>query len=211
MTMDAISLSLKMRRLAIWLDRHCQPDSLVRSQSGDCYLTIDPSRQGDIASFNFNRVYLCGRDAGVDATSVARWIDLFGQHGVKKFFVWLSPGPDMAVMRGWLEAGGLSRVPWVRYPTLSRDGSTPASFNTDLDIREVTAEEIAAARDQLGSALWPGYVLSAGKAGFFHYMAFDGARPVATAALAVMDDMAYLLSAATHETARKGGAQQALI
>jgi ribosomal protein S18 acetylase RimI-like enzyme len=42
-------------------------------------------------------------------------------------------------------------------------------------------------------------------------MAFDGARPVATAALAVQDDMAYLLSAATREGDRGRGAQQALI
>jgi hypothetical protein len=166
--MDAISLSLKLKRLAIWLDEHCQPDSLLRRRFGEAYLTDDPSRQGEVASFNFNRVYLWGHEAGVDQASVARWIDLFTQHGVKKFFVWLSPGPDMATVRGWLQARGLVRVPYVRYPTLLRDNAGPVPFRTDLDIREVTAEEIAAAREPLGSALWPGYVLSAGKAGFFH-------------------------------------------
>ena len=210
--MDAQSLSTKMQRLAVWLDDNCQPESLARRQSGDGYLTIDPSRQGDIASANFNRVYLCGREQGVEEDSVGRWIDLFQQHGVKKFFVWLSPGPDMHTVRGWLEAGGFSRVPWVRYPTLLHERSAPAApFKTDLDLREVTAAEIAAARDQLGSTLWPGYVLSAGKPGFFHYMAFDGARPVASAALAAFEDMAYLLSASTAEPDRKRGAQQALI
>jgi hypothetical protein len=117
----------------------------------------------------------------------------------------------MATVRGWLESGGLSRVPHVRYPTLLRDGDTPTQFRTDLEIREVTVEEIAAAREALGEALWPGYLRSAGKAGFFHYMAFDGVRPVATAALAVFEDMAYLLSAATREADRQRGAQQALI
>jgi hypothetical protein len=214
--LDQIALSLRMKRLTQWLDEHCQPDTLARRHFdgpplGNCYLTIDATRQGELASFNFNRVYLCGREAGADAASVARWIDLFTQHGVRKFFVWVSPGPDMETARGWLEAGGLTRVPWVRYPTLLRRRDAPLSFKTDLDIREVTPDEIAAARDQLGSALWPGYVLSAGKDGFFHYMAFDGARPVASAALAVMEDMAYLLSASTAEADRKRGAQQALI
>jgi hypothetical protein len=209
--MDAIGLSRNMQRLTIWLEDNCQPKSLIRRQSAGGYLLIDPSRQGDIASYNYNRVLLCGREDGLEAASVARWIDLFEQHGVTKFFVWLSPGPDMATVRGWLEAHGLSRVPYVRYPTLLRDGNAPAPFRSDLEIREVTADEIAAARKTLGETMWPGYVRSAGKDGFFHYMAFDGARPVATAGLAVFDGMAYLLSASTTEADRKRGAQQALI
>jgi GNAT superfamily N-acetyltransferase len=130
---------------------------------------------------------------------------------VKKFFVWLSPGPDMETVRGWLEARGLSRRPYVRYPTLLRDGKAPAPFKTDLEIREVTSDEIAAARAALGETMWPGYLRSAGRDGFLHYMAFDGTRPVATAALAVFEGMAYLLSASTGEADRKRGAQQALI
>jgi hypothetical protein len=84
-------------------------------------------------------------------------------------------------------------------------------FRTDLSIREVTPDEIAAAREPLGKALWAEYVRSAGREGFFHYMAFDGARPVAIASLAVFEDMAYLLSASTNEADRGRGAQQALI
>jgi hypothetical protein len=214
--MDAISLAQKMRRLEIWLGDGCQPDSLIRYQFyappfGHCYLTIDPARQGDTASGNYNRVHLCGREAGLEEASVAHWSQLFTQHGVKRFFVWLSPGPDMETMRDWLEAAGLSRVPWVRYPTLVRDGNAPVQFRTDLSIREVTPDEIAAAREPLGKALWEEYVRSAGKEGFSHYMAFDGKRPVAIGSLAVFEDMAYLLSASTNEADRGRGAQQALI
>jgi hypothetical protein len=209
--MDAIGLSRRMQRLTIWLEDNCQPEGLIRRQSGDGYLIIDPSRQGDIASHNYNRVLLCGRADGMEAASVARWIDLFTEHGVKKFFVWFSPGPDMETVRGWLEAHGLSRRRYVRYPTLLRDGNAPAPFKTDLEIREVTSDEIAAARETLGETMWPGYLRSAGKDGFFHYMAFDGTRPVATATLAVFEGMAYLLSASTGEADRKRGAQQALI
>lgn len=209
--MDANSLSMKMKRLGIWLDDNCQPESFVRRPSNGGYLVIDPLRQSEIASFNDNRVSLCGCEAGLDQASVVRWIELFKEHGVRKFFVWLSPGPGMATMRGWLEAAGLARVPHVRYPTLLRDVGAPASFRTDLDIREVTPPEIAAARETLGDTLWPEYVRSAGREGFFHYMAFDGARPVAVASLAVFEDMAYLLSASTAEADRGRGAQQALI
>jgi hypothetical protein len=209
--MDALSLARKMQRLTWWLDENCQPESLVRQRFGEGFLTIDPQRQGDLASFNFNRIYLCGRENGMEAASVAQWIDLFTAYGVKKFFVWLSLGPEMEAVRGWLDGRGLRRVPYVRYPTLLRDSDAPVPFRTDLEIREVTPEDVTAAHEALGEALWPGYLRSAGKQGFFHYMAFDDRRPVATAALAVHDDLAYLLSAATSEADRKRGAQQALI
>ena len=66
-------------------------------------------------------------------------------------------------------------------------------------------------RALMGETLWPEYARSAGKDGFFHYMAFDGGRPVAIAALCMFEDIGYLMTAATAEGDRKRGAQQALI
>jgi hypothetical protein len=214
--MDEIGLSLKMRRLAAWLDTRCRPDSLIRRQFhgapfGGCYVTVDPGHQAPYASANLNRVYLCGAEAGIDSGSVRRLIDLFSAEGVTRFFVWLSPGPDMDLARGWLEQSGLSRVRRTGYPTLYRDGPAPAPFKTDLEIRQVGADDIAAAGEQLGETLWPEFARSAGQAGFFHYMAFDGARPVAIAALCMFEYIGYLMAAATVESHRKRGAQQALI
>ena len=214
--MDEIDLSLKMRRLAAWLDGRCQPDSLIRKQFtgapfGNCYVTIDPDRQAPYASANLNRVYLCGTEAGMDFDSVARLIDLFTTQGVKRFFAWLSPGPNMDVMRRWLEGSGLSRIRRTGYPTLCRSDRSPVQFRTDLEIREVSVEEIEGTRDLLGDTLWPEYARSAGKEDFFHYMAFDDGRPVAIAALCIFEDLGYLTAAATAERHRQRGAQQALI
>jgi GNAT superfamily N-acetyltransferase len=213
---DTIDLALKLKRLAVWLDSLCQPESLLRQQFhgepfGDCYVTIDPDRQTPFASSNLNRAYLCGTEPGMTSDGVTRLIDLFVAEGVRRFFVWLSPGPDMETVRGWLEACGLSRVRRTGYPTLCRVDRTPVQFKTDLEVREVSPGEIAAARDQLGETLWPEYARSAGQEGFFHYMAFDGNRPVAIAALCVFEDLGYLMAAATIEGDRKRGAQQALI
>ena len=214
--MDKIVLSLKMKRLTAWLDSRCQPDSLIRKQfhgspCGSCYVTIDPNRQGPFASANLNRVYWCGMEAGMEFRGIGRLIDLFATDGVKRFFVWLSPGPDMDAVRGWLEGGGLSRIRRTGYPTLCRQGPAPAPFRTDLDIRQVNAADVAAARAQLGETLWPELARSVGQAGFFHYMAFDGGRPVAIAALCMFEDLGYLMAAATAESHRQRGAQQALI
>jgi GNAT superfamily N-acetyltransferase len=214
--MDKFDLSLKMKRLVQWLDSRSESHSLSRKQFhgppfGNCYVTIDPDRQGPLPSGNHNRVYLCGTEPGLESRGVARLIDLFATEGVKRFFVWLSPGPDMDTVRGWLEQSGLLRMRRTGYPTLCRTVHSPVQFRTDLEVRAVSADEIAAARDQLGETLWPEYVGTAGKPGFFHYMAFDGARPVAIAALCMFEDIGYLMAAATAESHRQRGAQQALI
>ena len=214
--MDRYDLSLKMRRLAQWVDSQRQPPSLIRKEFqgtpfGHCYLTMDVDRQTPFASTNINRVYLCGAEQGMSSAGVGRLIDLFATEVVKRFFVWLSPGPDMDQARGWLEAHGLSRIRRTGYPTLCRTGNAPVEYKTDLEVREVNADEIAQASDQLGETLWPEYTRSAGREKFFHYMAFDDKRPVAIAALCIFEDLGYLMAAATAETDRKRGAQQALI
>jgi GNAT superfamily N-acetyltransferase len=214
--MDKFALSSKLKRFIPWLDDRCESDSRVRKQFhgapfGSCYVTIDPDRQGTAASANLNRVYLCGTESGMTPEGLDHLIELFTAEGVKRFFVWLSPGPDMDRVRGWLKERGLSRVRWTGYPTLCREGHSPVQFRTDLEIREVGTAEIEAAREQLGETLWPEYARSAGTDNFFHYMAFDGKRPVAVAALCVFEDLGYLMAASTAETHRKRGAQQALI
>jgi len=214
--MDEIALSLKMKRLAMWLDRRCQGEGVVRKQFdaapfGNCCVTIDPERQGPFASGNHNRVHICGTESGLKPGGVDRLIEMFTTEGVKRFFVWLSPGPDMDIVRGWLEERGLSRIRRTGYPTLCREGRTPVPFRTDLAVREVGADEVVAARDHLGETLWPEYARSVGKESFVHYMAFDGDRPVAIAALCIFEDLGYLAMAATAESHRQRGAQQALI
>src|SRR6201996_8283319 len=153
--MDRIDLALKMKRLAAWLDPRCEPDSLARRQFdappfGRCYVTIDRNRQGRFASINMNRVHLCGAEPGLTPDGIARLIALFKSENVERFFVWLSPGPDMDTVRGWLEAHGLMRIRRTGYPTLWRRAPSPVSFKTDLAVREISIGEILAARDELG-------------------------------------------------------------
>jgi GNAT superfamily N-acetyltransferase len=182
---DTIDLARRMRRLTQWVDSRRQPPTLIRRQFrggslGNCYVTIDPDRQTPFASSNLNRVYMCGAEAGMSSSSVPHMMDLFLTERVNRFFVWLSPGPDMDTARGWLEQHGLVR-------------------------------EIAAASGHIGERQWSDDACSARGDGFFHYLAFDGDEPVAIAALCVFEDIGYLMAAATAESHRKRGAQQALI
>jgi GNAT superfamily N-acetyltransferase len=100
---------------------------------------------------------------------------------------------------------------WTRYPTLARDHLRPAAFRTELEVRKVTTREVMAARKALGDTMWGEYERSAGKTGFHHFMALDGARPVASGALAAFEGLGYLTAAATAENDRQRGAQSALI
>jgi GNAT superfamily N-acetyltransferase len=188
------------------------PEAIRRCSFGNCYVTMDPSSQAAVASFNFNRVYLCGSGGGLDAEGIQQLIGMFIEAGVQRFFAWLSPGPDMDNVRRWLADSGFERNRWVKYPTLVHDDTAaPAQVRTDLEIKEVSAAEVAAASDRLGEAMWPDYARSAGKDGCYHYMAFDGMRPVATAALYAFEDIGYLAMASTAQGDRRRGAQQALI
>lgn len=212
--MDTFDLARKMKRLTAWLDGQSRQDSVSRQfhgvPFGEAYLTIDPDHQDGTASSNFNRVHLCGAE-GMGADGAEQLIDVFAQHGVSRFFVWLSPGPDMAAAMRLLEAAGFSRNPWTGYPTLCREGAAPCQVQTTFDIRQIGPDAIARHRAALGETLWPSFAITAGKADFFHYMAFDGDRPVAIAALCRFEEIGYLMAAATKADDRQRGAQQALI
>jgi GNAT superfamily N-acetyltransferase len=214
---DTLTLALTMQRLAVWLDHACQPAGFIQKQYdgppfGRCYVSIDPSRQGPYASANWNRIHLCGAESGLRPDGIAGLIDQFRKAGVARFFAWVSPGPEMDAARTWLKAAGFAqRIKWTRYPTLYLDDLKPASFKTELKVREVRPEDIADARVQLGDTMWQEYAISAGKKDFFHFMAFDGRRPVAIGALAAFGRLGYLTAAATAEGDRQRGAQSALI
>ena len=70
--MNAVDLSLKMKRLTQWLDGQRPPARFIRKRFdgppfGNCYVTIDPDRQARFASGNMNCVYLCGAEPGMDS------------------------------------------------------------------------------------------------------------------------------------------------
>jgi GNAT superfamily N-acetyltransferase len=215
--MDDLSLALTMKRLTAWLDQGWQPAGFVARQYdgapfGRCYVSIEPNRQTQYASGNWNRVHLCGAEPGLRPEGLGRLVDAFTAAGVTRFFVWLSPGPDMETVRGWLaQAGFQPRMRWTRYPTLVRESLDPAPFRCDLIVREARVDDLAAAHAAVGDVMWGEYERSFGKDGFTHFLAFDGARPVAIAALAVFERLGYLTLATTAEGERRRGAQSALI
>jgi len=178
---------------------------------GRAEVVVDAGSTAPAASYNHNRIYLCGCEGGLTRQGLTEMADLFDDNGVSRFFVWLSPGPDLALVREWLTVLDFVKVPWTRYPTLMHGGEPASPMPCELTIREVGGDEIASACSQLGEIMMDGFAESAGRDGFHHYMAFDSGRPVAVAALVRFEEIGYLTWAATEEAHQRRGAQSALI
>lgn len=208
-------IALKLHRTRPWLEQsdlypNCTRQQFDGAPFGCAQITIDPTSTERAASFNRNRIYLCGRVGGLSYEGLVGLIDLFNAKGVKRAFVWLSPGPDMETVREWLRSLHLERVSWTRYPTLSHVQAEIAPRSA-FEIRTVDREEVSAARERFGLVTMTGFEESVGRDGFHHYMAFDAGRPIATAALVQFEDVGYLTYAHTSEPDRRRGTQSALI
>lgn len=214
--MDPVALAARLKSLNVHMDKWARADGLRQhvfdaKPFGSTYVSISPAEQGPYASANSNRIYLCGAEEGLTAEGLARIADRFRQAGVDRYFVWLSPGPRMEIVRSWLEDAGMMRRPYVRHPTLARDATMPSPAAARVEAREMAADEAKHLAEHHQGIAWPDYIRSAGAPGFHHFMAFDGGVPIATAVLYVLDDLGYLGAALTGEAFRGRGAQQALI
>jgi hypothetical protein len=88
---------------------------------------------------------------------------------------------------------------------------------TDLRIERIGREsadvfaEVACAVFGMPDPLRPWIAQSVGRAGWHHYLAFDGERPVATGALFVQGDAGWLGFGSTLASHRRRGAQGAIM
>ncbi len=216
----AEAVAAEMRRMLPWLDEE-ESSTLIRREFdggpfGDSYVTIDPASRSPQTSRNANRVYLRGDEDGLGRDGLQALVRLFDQHGVRRFAVWLSPGQGLQTMRARLAEAGFVCQGAGAFPVMAR-GTTepPPRAITPLAIREVDASDPAWAGDWADQLDWPGgreaYLRSLERPDFHHFLAFDGARAVASGSMGVLGRTAYLGPAATAEPHRGRGAHRALI
>jgi hypothetical protein len=120
---------------------------------------------------------------GLRADDITGLQKLFAGAGIGRYFVWISPGPDIEVVRRRLADAGLTRRPYVSYLTLARDARETAPAETGFDVREVDPQELERLSGRLDGIVGPEYLRSLGAPGVHHFMAFEGAQPVASALL----------------------------
>jgi hypothetical protein len=142
-------------------------------------------------------------------------MERYASAGARRFFVQLSPIAVPTELRQWLiDRGARPYNNWVK---LYRDVSAPPAVKSDLSVRQIDTESAGKFAAIVSSCLdWPERVRpwiarTVGRPGWRHYMAFDGRRAVATAALFVQSGFGWLDFAATLPEYRGRGAQGALV
>ena len=179
---------------------------------GDCIVTIDPV---PAPPHHANIAHLRGLPTGMESDGLAHLVGVFGQAGVQRFSVSLTPGPDMEQIRRRLVIAGY-RPRGAKQAVLLRDARPATSPAGAFAVRELGPDEVKARAAELKAMLYwaeahESFVATAGVLGFSHFMAFSGDEAVAVGALAVKDAFGCLMLAATAPAFRGRGAQQALI
>jgi hypothetical protein len=135
--------------------------------------------------------------------------------GNRNFAVQVNPTAQPPELAGWLHARGLVRDDnWAR---LYRGVENPPTVETDLRVERVGPDygealaEIVCEAFEVMPALRPWVAACVGRPGWRHYLAFDGATPVATGALYVQDGLGWLGWATTLPSHRGRGAQSAIV
>jgi len=190
----------------------------IISQCGLKIMSIDSAfitmvSNADVLAFN--RVVGLAMNGPVQEKTVDEITDQFRGSGIKRFFVQLMPDatgtrlPDLLLSKGFRHHNN-----WVRF---YRDTSPISSVNTALRIEKIGILQKERFAELVGTAfgwpqvVWPWMAASVGTPGWYHYIAFDGEKGVATAAFHVSGENAWFGMASTLPEYRKHGTQGALI
>lgn len=208
-------------------------ERVERDQWADCCAAAPPglTDAGDVAAawiagavagrapgidvLAMNRVVGLGMFEPASPESVDACLEFFRQADVPRCFVQVCPAVRPSSLPEWLVARGLRHHNnWMR---LHRTTAHPPAPDGDLRTGAIGRADAGTAAAILGVAFgfppplvaWAAALV--GRPGWRHYLAYDGERPVATAAMFVAGDAAWLGLAGTAPDARGRGAQSALI
>lgn len=163
----------------------------------------------------FNRAIGLGVKQPATPADVDAAIAFFDEHDRSFVAITVSPAAQPPELADWLTERGLpvSR----KWPKLWRSlAELPAVPPTTLRIESIgrdRAEDFATivnAAFEFGDDIRAALPVVVGRAGWTHYLGFDGDEPVAAGAMYVMGDIAWLGFGATLEAARGRGGQSAI-
>jgi GNAT superfamily N-acetyltransferase len=163
----------------------------------------------------YNRVVGLGIDGPVEDALIDDIVNTYRRSGAKRFFVQLAPSESNADLAHRLEERGFRHHNnWMK---LQRGVDASPAVRTDLRVEKIGRDAAEAfAQVVVESFEWPErsipWIASpVGRRGWRHYMAYDDATPVATAAMFVEGAHCWIDFAATLPAARGRGAQSALV
>jgi GNAT superfamily N-acetyltransferase len=199
------------------LDLYAAAPASVRSELGIEHRAVDGGGAllvcRGIDNLQFNRLVGFGVASPARAEALDGALAEFDRAGVRNWVVHVAEGTGE--LAGMCSARGLAPHPrtWAKF---IRGGETVAA-GTTLQVREATSAEaaafggIAAGTYGLPPAAADWIAALAGRPGWHCLMAFDQGTPVATGAVFVSGDAAWLGLGATVPSHRRQGAQSALL
>ena len=213
-----LALALEDIEIAAWSDlfraaapRHVAACGLRLYESAGAVASV--VARCDVLAFN--RVIGVGNRRPVDEREIRGVLDFYIDSGLPRAFFQVNPvlaGPDLFER---LSHYGLQHYNnWVK---LYRDASPTPAVNTDLRIEQIDRRwgpdfaRLAAEAFGWPDIVQPWIAAAIGRDGWRHYMAFDGERPVATAAIFIAGEWGWIDLAATDEAYRGRGAQGKLL
>lgn len=168
----------------------------------------------DVATVN--RTIGIGLDHPLDDALLSEVNAFFRDAGVRRWLI--DCGPDAMIVGGpetLARQGGVLKTPTVKL--VGEPGNVAAASTGGLSVREVDRDFAKTFRSIVGEAFGlpefvkPDLDSAIGSRGWHYYMAFDGERPIAGAAMFVQNGGAWFGVAGTAADARNRGAQTALL
>lgn len=216
-TTDAQQI-LELAEARAWSQLYRHAGEATAKDLGVAVFTVGPATAvmaGRVDILAHNRVIGLGLGVPVGDDTVDAIVDAFAAVSARRFFVQLSPYAAPGTSELLEERGFRYYNDWVK---LSRDAAMPvAAGATDLDVECIDASRAGEfARVFVDAFDWPRALepwlaTLVGRPGWRHYLALDGGRGVATSAMYVDGDVAWIDFASTLPDYRGRGAQSAML
>ena len=215
---SGLLLALERGEMAAWGDFYgAASDASVSAcgiqleRAGEAMAIV--ASQADVLALN--RVNGFGLERPATAAEVDTVVELYTAAQVPRFFVQVCPSGPAAQLPRLLEDRGFRHYNnWVK---LHRDASPLPPASTDLDVRRIDdrhAEDFGRlVAENFG---WPDPMArwvaeTVGRPDWYHYLAFDDDKPVASGAFFVAGAVCWIDFATTLPECRGRGAQSALL
>lgn len=182
----------------------------VRADSGT--VRIHAQRSTQLA---LNRVYALGVATPVNEARLDALTREFILAGSPRFLISWAPVAQPPEARRWFAERGFRRITGIARLVRRTEPALEAVSGLEIVIAGPRDAEQFGATAALGNGLpldfAPGFNSTLGRRGWRHYLALDGSRPVAAAALYLEGDVAWAGLAGTLAADRRRGAQSALL
>jgi hypothetical protein len=162
----------------------------------------------------FNRILGLGVGEPATEPMLDEAISILKEAGCNNYMAQLSPMAKPDQCPEWLSARGFK--PSRNWAKVTRGNEPAPVISTDLRVEEIGAAQadafanVVLATFEMPAILRPLVKGFVGQPGWLHYLAFDGHRPVAGAAMFVKGEVGWLGFAGTLTKYRKRGGQGAL-